>query len=77
MSKKVPWAARNIAGAKELKEYGYTYTEQKDVYNIISNFEESINYINTTFPNAYEYVCNTHSIANTVDDIELIINNNI
>lgn len=74
MSKKVPWAARNIAGAKELNAYGYTYNDQSQVYKIISNLEDSINYINTTFPNAYEYVCNTHSITNTVDDIDKIIN---
>ena len=76
MSKKVPWVARNIAGAKELKDYGYTYDDQNKVYHIVSNFEDSIKYINETYPNGYEYVCNSHSITNTVDDIELVIKNN-
>jgi len=74
MSKKVPWAARNIAGATELKDYGYTYNVNSQIYNIITDLQKSIEYINTTFPNAYEYVCNNHSIKNTVDDIEKVIN---
>ena len=73
MSKKVPWAARNIAGAKELKEYGFTYNDVNELYKIIANLQNSIKNINSTFPNAYEHVCNTYSIKNTIDDIDILL----
>lgn len=35
---KIPWAAKNIAGAKILKNYGFTYDRIEDLVTYITNF---------------------------------------
>ena len=70
MSKRVPWAARNIAGARELCDYGYTYNNNNELFEILSNLERYL----SIRPGSYENVKLECSIKNTVDDIENVLN---
>jgi glycosyltransferase involved in cell wall biosynthesis len=68
MINKTPWIAREIAGAKLLKNYGDTYTTDHELINIFTNWCRS-----TKVDLAYDYVMNNHLISNTVSDIEAIV----
>jgi len=68
MINKTPWIAREIAGAKLLKNYGSTYTTDQGLIDIFNNF----NSMNHDVESAYNYVCNNHLISSTIDDIEKI-----
>lgn len=70
MAKKVPWAARNIAGALELEKFGYTYSTNKELHTILSNLENHL----IPREGSYEHVLTECSIKNTVDDILLLLN---
>jgi glycosyltransferase involved in cell wall biosynthesis len=61
-----PWAARNIAGAATMKEYGFTYDTQEQLIKYMKEFNRlgSISSDET-----YNYVINNRMISNTVDDI--------
>jgi glycosyltransferase involved in cell wall biosynthesis len=61
-----PWAARNIAGAKLLNGYGFTYDNDEQLVEYLKHFEGST--INELGHN-YKYVTSNHLIKNTVDDI--------
>jgi glycosyltransferase involved in cell wall biosynthesis len=69
MAKKVPWVARNIAGAVELQQFGYTYSTNKELHSILCNFK---NYL-IPREGSYEHVLTECSIKNTVDDILLLL----
>lgn len=70
MLNKTPWAARNIAGAKLMQEFGFTYDRDSQLMNYLIDFnkvsEEKIE-------DAYEYVTLNHTIKNTVNDIMRLI----
>jgi glycosyltransferase involved in cell wall biosynthesis len=38
MANETPWAARHIAGAVELQQYGFTYTDNDQLANYMKNF---------------------------------------
>lgn len=61
-----PWIARNIAGAKELKNYGQVYDTDEELISLLQNFKS----YDTSA--SRDYVMNNHLIKNTVDDIEAI-----
>jgi len=68
MLNQTPWIARNIAGAKLLKQYGQTYsTDGELIYRLRTFNREDFN-----IRAAYDHVCNNHMIWNTVDDIERV-----
>jgi glycosyltransferase involved in cell wall biosynthesis len=70
MINKTPWIARNIAGAKLLKEYGTAYETEHQLSAILGIW----NHMQTREDSAYEYVIKNHLISNTVDDILSLIN---
>lgn len=61
-----PWIARNIAGAKELKEYGQVYNTDEELISILQNFKP----YDTT--ESFNHVMNNHLTKHTIDDIENI-----
>ncbi len=70
MLNKTPWAARNLAGAKLMHEYGFAYDVDEQLFDYMKNF--------TSVPqnkieSAYAYVTSNHLIQNTVDDILQLI----
>lgn len=66
MLNKVPWAARNIAGAKLMASYGLAYDTDEQLVEYMRGFNgKNIDQIE----NAYAYVTNTHMIENTVNSI--------
>lgn len=70
MMNKTPWAARNIAGAKMMSDYGYTYEDKNELAaTIIKRFYSDDDLTNK----AYDYVMNNHTIKHTVDDIEAVL----
>lgn len=70
MLNKTPWTSRNIAGAKVLRDYGFTYDTDEKLKEYMINFHEvSEDKLNA----AYKYVIENHSIKNTVDDILKLI----
>jgi len=66
MINKTPWIARNIAGAKLLKDYGFTYDTDEQLLKYLKEFKP-VGEFNESRINAY-VECN-HLIKNTVDDI--------
>lgn len=68
MNQKVPWIARAIAGALQLKEFGITYSGPSELETLLKNPEDTIKSIDVN--KAYYHVVTQHSIVQTVDDIE-------
>lgn len=69
MMNKTPWLARNIAGAKLMNKYGYTFNNQNELIQNMKYFMRDDELIE----NAFEYVMNNHTIEHTVNDIEAIL----
>jgi glycosyltransferase involved in cell wall biosynthesis len=69
MMNHTPWFARNIAGAKDMAEYGYTYeTEEQLMYYL-----ETMDTLDAKVQSAYNYAMANHTIKQTVNDIEDIL----
>jgi glycosyltransferase involved in cell wall biosynthesis len=66
MLNNTPWAARNIAGAATMREYGFTYDTQDQLIEYMRNFNR-LGLISSD--ETYDYVVNNRMISNTVDDI--------
>lgn len=69
MLNKTPWASRNIAGAKVLKDFGFTYEHDADLVQYMKEFIDAGYITDPTIDDAYEFVITNHTIKNTVDDI--------
>lgn len=76
----IPWFAKNIAGARDMKEYGYIYNQETD---LISFLEKAFcdddrdwwNSIEMEFDEQvpFQFAMQNHLIQHTVDDIEDVI----
>ena len=70
MLNKTPWAARNIAGARQLKDYGFTYDNDDQLLEYLKNFKgipkKNINA-------AYKAVTKEYQTSNVVDDLMAIV----
>ena len=66
MLNNTPWAARNIAGAATMREYGFVYDTQDQLIEYMKNFNR-LGLISSD--ETYDYVVNNRMISNTVDDI--------
>ena len=66
MMNHTPWAARYIAGARLMSDYGFTYTRDDALIDYIKNFKPVD--LKTVGDN-YRFVMENHLISNTVDDI--------
>lgn len=67
MYNKTPWAARNIAGAELMKNYGFTYDTQSQLVEYLKNFlpvQPKDSYFHLQ-----KYVLGTHVTSRTVSDI--------
>lgn len=71
MVNSTPWAARNIAGAKKLSQFGCVYDTQKELVSILKGWEECDP--SEAVKAGREYVMANHLIRNTVDDIEAVL----
>jgi len=79
MINKTPWFARDIAGAHDLKAYGTTYDNQNLLAAALQIFfkEERIpmhQLWQERVENACQFVMQNHTIKQTIDDIEDIVN---
>lgn len=72
MVNRVPWAARPIAGARLMKDYGLTYDGPKQLAMIMKMASENLG--QDRINKAYDYAMKNHLIRNTVDDIEDVLN---
>jgi glycosyltransferase involved in cell wall biosynthesis len=70
MLNKTPWASRNIAGAKLMQEFGFTYNRDVELMNYIIDFN---GVKENKIEDAYEYVTLNHTIKNTINDIMRLI----
>jgi hypothetical protein len=66
MLNKTPWAARNIAGARLMNQFGFTYDADEQLLDYIKKFE---GVPQKQIEDAYKYVTSNHLVQNTVDDI--------
>jgi glycosyltransferase involved in cell wall biosynthesis len=66
MLNRTPWAARNIAGAKLLKDYGFTYDTDEQLLKYLKEFKPATP---LELTGNWNYVSGNHLIKNTVDDI--------
>ena len=62
----VHWAARDLAGARLMSEFGFVYDNDEQLLNYMKEFK-SIQ--SKQVYDAYDYVIANHMISNTVDDI--------
>lgn len=69
MLNKTPWIARYGSGAALLSNWGQTYTTDQELINLLRNFKSE----DFKVEDARDYVLKTHSINNTIDDIEAIV----
>jgi hypothetical protein len=70
MLNKTPWAARNLAGAKLMREHGFVYNKDEELLQYMREFKP---WFQEDIDSAYEFVTTTHMISNTVDDILRLI----
>lgn len=66
MLNRTPWAARNIAGAKVLKQCGFTYETDEQLLKYLKEFKPATP---LELTGNWNYVSTNHLIKNTVDDI--------
>jgi len=66
-----PWIARDIAGPTLLKQFGKTYTSDDELITLLQNFNPK----DFDLYLAEQHVISNHLIANTIDDIEAVVNN--
>jgi glycosyltransferase involved in cell wall biosynthesis len=74
MINETPWIARNIAGARVLRDYGYTYNTKEELKDILQKWESEKlfeRWHSQEF--AAEKVRRDHTIKNTVDNIEFML----
>lgn len=69
MMNKTPWYARRIAGAQDMKRYGNTYETENELMEMLRKHER----IDTNIKDAYDFVMASHTITDTVSDIEDIL----
>lgn len=60
------WASREIAGARLMREFGFTYTNDSQLREYLIDFNGPSS---KKIDDAYEYVIHNHMISNTVNDI--------
>jgi glycosyltransferase involved in cell wall biosynthesis len=70
MLNRTAWASRSIAGAKVLKDFGFTYNNDSVLREYMIDFK---GVPQSKLDDAYEYVMNAHLIKNTVNDILKLI----
>lgn len=70
MFNKTPWAATDMAGARLMKEFGFTYQTDDELLRYMREFKPVGQ---QQLERAYEYVTLNHMIKNTVDDILKLI----
>lgn len=73
MLNKTAWASRNIAGAKVLKDFGFTYEHDADLVQYMKEYIDAGYVTDPIIDDAYEFVTTNHTIKNTVDDILKLI----
>lgn len=69
MINKTQWAARRIAGAASMMEYGFTYANDNELLEYMKTFTPDEAIINKS----YDYVTTNRLIKNTVDDIMEVV----
>jgi glycosyltransferase involved in cell wall biosynthesis len=70
MLNRVPWAARNIAGAKVLSEHGFVYDTEEELVEYLKTFTPPSK---ETLEKRRNFVLKNYTIRNTVDCIERLI----
>jgi len=70
MLNRTPWASREIAGAKVLKEFGFTYNNDDELVEYMQKFKSVKK---KQIDDAQEFVTLNHLIKNTVDDIMRLV----
>lgn len=66
MLNQTPWAARRIAGANQLKDFGFTYTNDNELIDYMKNFQGEPHW---KIANAYHTVKTNFTIKHVVDDL--------
>lgn len=69
MMNKTPWYARNIAGAKDMSQYGTTYNNEQELMELLRGHVRNEKKIQ----DAYDYVMANHTIQDTCNDIEDVL----
>jgi glycosyltransferase involved in cell wall biosynthesis len=69
MMNKVPWFARDIAGAHDMCYYGTLYNNEKELINTLRKYKKN----DRKIEDAYNYVMANHTIQDTCNDIEDVL----
>lgn len=65
MLNETPWAARHIAGAQLLQDYGFTYIDDAELLHFMRDFHRNP----VQIKKAYDYVTANHLIEHTLSDL--------
>lgn len=65
MLNETPWAARHIAGAQLLQDYGFTYIEASELVHFMRDFKRNP----VQIKKAHQHVTSDHLIEHTLSDI--------
>jgi len=88
MANYVPWYSRKTAGALDMANYGTLYNTEDELINLLKSRKKDLhvykdwddmmaNTDNRKLQDAFDYVAANHTIIQTVNDIEDIINEKI
>jgi glycosyltransferase involved in cell wall biosynthesis len=69
MLNRTPWAARDIAGAHDLRDYGTVYTAYEDLVRLLASFAPDPAQV----ARAHEQVLAHHLVEHAFDDIESLL----
>lgn len=70
---KVPWIARDIAGASVLADFGTLYKTEDELAKILTTFDVNDPIIKKKVARGFDHVTRWHLIKNTCDDIRAIL----
>lgn len=69
MLNETPWAARRIAGAELMQQYGFTYTHDAELLHFMRDFKRNP----VQIKKAREYITGNHLIEHTLSDLLKVI----
>lgn len=69
MMNRVPWFAKDIAGAHDMCYYGNIYKDEKELIHLLRKYVRN----DKKIKDAYDYVMANHTIQDTVNDIEDVL----
>ena len=69
MLNRTPWFARNISGARDMKNYGTIHNDETELMEMLRKFKRD----DKKVEDAFNYVMTNHTVRDSVNDIEDVL----